>query len=229
MLRRLAKAEARIQHDALASDARSYAAAARSARKCRTPRPRHPGNAGPPAWCAARPACASGRPRRRNRRPHPARPARAARMMSLIIAAPAAIARRITSGLQVSTDTGTGSPASLSSTGRTRRSSSSARHGAARRDATTRRRCRGYPRLPRSAGWHDRNSLERIEEPAAVRKGIRRHVDHAHDQRPLERKRKTAELQDGVEGREVRGAEVPSRYCQPSCASDSRRSKRASE
>src|SRR5262245_54530108 len=58
-------------------------------------------------------------------------PGAASAVMSLIIVAPRASASRITSGLVVSTETGTPRPPSASSTGNTRASSSSAGTGAA--------------------------------------------------------------------------------------------------
>ena len=105
--------------------------------------------------------------------------------MSFTMLAPAAIASRMSSGLRVSTEIGTPQPASASSTGSTRRRSSSSATGIApgpRRLAADVEDIRAFgdqrPRV-RDCGAH-------AGVAAAVGKGIGRDVDDAHDEGPVE-------------------------------------------
>ena len=120
---------------------------------------------------AARPACASGRPRHRYPRPPRARPGAPAPCTSLIdrCARPRS-RRRITSGLLVSTETGTARrPTRRSITGITRRSSSSASTGQ-RPAASTRRRRRRSRRPLRPVLSASRDRCLQVRETARHRR-----------------------------------------------------------
>ena len=122
----LAESDPRIEHDRPLIDAGREAQAPLGVEEpAKPPQPRRR-SAGPPASCAARPACASGKRRPRRRRPNSARRARAAHSTSLTIEAPAPTAAAMTSGLLVSTDTATSNRDAMRSITGTTRSISTA-------------------------------------------------------------------------------------------------------
>ena len=155
-------------------------AAARADEETRALRRRRRRSAAPPASSAARPACASGTRRRRSPRTASSAPGRRSASTSLTIAAPAAIAARITAGLRVSTDTATPSPASASSTGSTRSQLFALGHGRApgRVDSPPMSMMSAPSSRIRRACASARCA---VEEAAAVGKRVGRDVDDAHD------------------------------------------------
>ena len=115
--------------------------------------------------------------------------------MSLIIAAPAAIAARMTAGLRVSTPTGTPSAASASTSGMTRASSTSSATGlgaGARRFAADVDDVGAVvAHLPRV-----RQRLFPVGEATTVGEGIRRDVEDAHHERARKVEREGSATKD---------------------------------
>ena len=147
----LAEADAGIDQDAGARDARRLGGGDPARRGSRRPRAARRRRRARPAWSSGRPARASGRPAGRRRR-------RAARLSgsklsaetSLSRSAPAANAARATAALRVSMEIGTvdarrrAAPRSPARRGRSPRPRGPGR----RRGGSTRRRCRGCRRPP---------------------------------------------------------------------------------
>ena len=210
---RLAEAEARVDDDALARDARApRSACARSRRKSRTSRDDVVVVSASAASCAARPACASGRRRtsRARRRPR-ARPARCS-ARDVVDHVGAGVERRAHHRGLASCRPRPGTPSSRapSTTGSTRASSSASATGGA---PGRRRLAADVEDVGALAQQRSRVRERRagVEVAAAVGERVGRDVDDAHHERPREIEREAAGPPE-IERRIMKnGAEAPSR------------------